>query len=89
MQFRFTKHALERMFERDIESNECILAFEQGNIVEDYPDDTPFPSQLRIGPINGKIIHVVGAISNEIVHIITVYEPTSVRWTEDYMKRRN
>jgi Domain of unknown function (DUF4258) len=86
--FHFTKHALEKMFERRISPNQCIEAFRQNVVIEQYPKDTPFPSQLRIGKVSGKVLHVVVSIDGDSVYFITAYEPDPNRWTTDFTKRK-
>jgi len=39
-------HATRRMFEREIEESDILLAIENGIIIEDYGNDYPFPSVL-------------------------------------------
>jgi hypothetical protein len=42
----YTRHALEKMFARRISPDIVELVVKTGETVEDYPDDTPFPSCL-------------------------------------------
>ncbi|MFB0533457.1 MAG: DUF4258 domain-containing protein [Anaerolineae bacterium] len=56
-----------------------------GEIIEDYPDDTPYPSCLVLGRTQrGRPVHVVCAHVPEEDRsiIITVYEPDPDRWIE-------
>ena len=39
-------HALKRMFERNITTNEIKLVLQNSKVVRAYEDDTPFPSYL-------------------------------------------
>ena len=60
----------------------CALVLSIGEVIEDYPDDTPYPSNLILGWIKGRPIHVVAAHNSdekEIV-VITVYEPDPQQW---------
>ena len=86
--FRFTKHALEKMFERAISPDQCIEAFRQNIVIEDYPKDTPFPSQLRMGKLSRKVLHIVVSFDGDLVHFITAYEPDPDRWNADFSKRK-
>lgn len=82
-------HALQRMFEREISDAEVNEVLINGTCIEDYPDDTPYPSQLILGFANEKAIHVVLAnivLENETV-IITVYSPEAKKWTADFKTR--
>jgi hypothetical protein len=86
---RYTAHALERMFERGISPSDCESVLETGDVIETYPDDQPFPSELRLGFVNDRPIHLVVSRDNETVHVITAYEPSRLRWEEDFRKRRS
>ena len=62
---------------------------ETGEAIEEYPDDTPYPSRLILGCYKGRLIHVVAAnnpIDKEII-IITVYEPDTSEWDPDCRER--
>ena len=75
-------HAVKRMFERRISADEVRYVLETGEAIEEYPDDTPYPSRLIMGWYKGRPIHVVAAnnsLDKEII-IITVYEPDPSEW---------
>jgi uncharacterized protein DUF4258 len=58
--------------------------------VEDYPDDTPYPSRLVLGWNGRRPIHVVVADNlddNENI-VITVYEPDPEEWEPDFRRRK-
>ena len=57
--YRF--HAVQRMFERKITVEEVRYALEAGEVIEEYSDDTPYPSCLILGCHRGRAIHVVAA----------------------------
>lgn len=40
------RHALERMAERDIRRFDALEVLLSGELIENYPDDQPFPSAL-------------------------------------------
>lgn len=87
---RFTGHAQTRMVERGIKQNDVINAINTGKIIEQYPDDYPFPSCLVLGlDIRNVYIHVVLAVRGIEIVIITVYRPTLEKWEIGYEKRRN
>jgi hypothetical protein len=57
-----------------------------GEIVEDYPVDTPYPSQLLLGWREDRPLHLVvanNAADNERI-VITVYEPDADHWEPDF-----
>jgi len=85
----FSGHAVQRMFERQIQKDDVRLALPTSEIITSYQDDKPFPSYLLLG-FNGKIpIHIVLAKDeeNETCHILTVYWPDSTIWGADFKTR--
>jgi hypothetical protein len=82
-------HAVQRMFERKISAEEIRYVLEMGEVIEEYPDDTPYPSRLILGWYKGRLIHVVAAdnTSDDEMVIITVYEPDPSEWDLDGRKR--
>jgi hypothetical protein len=82
------KHALERMFERDIRRAEILETLARGEIITAYPDDHPVPSAL-IGAGGGIRLHVVAAldVDNATCYVITVYRPDDEHF-EPNMKTR-
>jgi hypothetical protein len=88
----FRVHATKRMFERGISQGDALLVIDKGSIIEEYPDDFPFPSVL----INGidsanKHLHCLVSFdrSAERFYIITVYHPDPEKWVENYSKRKH
>ena len=81
-------HTRKRMIERNIKIKEVKEAIEYGAIIEEYLDDKPLPSYLICGKTSQmRPIHVVVAVDEEVVAIITVYEPDPDKWI-DFTKRR-
>jgi hypothetical protein len=84
----YTKHAKDEMESEElgeIREDEVFEAIIQGNIIEDYPDDDPYPSCLIFGRTSrNRPIHVVCAYSadDDIIIMVTVYEPHTVRWVD-------
>ena len=89
MAFIYRIHAVERMFQRDISEAEIETVVLNGEVIEEYLDDKPYPSFLVFGEIRKRIIHVVYAKNedNDYV-IITVYQPDLLKWKNDYRTRR-
>ena len=85
----FSAHAANRMFERAISADDVIEVVERGEVIEDYPDDTPYPSRLVLGYPAGRPLHVVVADSAETDEsiAITVYEPDPARWDQRFRRR--
>lgn len=88
--FKFSSHAIQRMFERDISKNEVIKSIDQGEIIASYPEDKPYPSYISMIIIDQRPIHVVFADNTDEKEaiIITVYIPDTTQWTVDYKSRR-
>lgn len=84
------KHALVRMLERNIQSDDIIEAILNSVIVEEYNDDKPFPSSLILGYSNNRSLHIVVSYDSEFktVYIITVYEPSIELWSSDFKTKR-
>jgi hypothetical protein len=72
------------MFERDISREDIINALKFGIIIENYPNDYPYPSCLVLG----NYLHVVCGIGNNTLWIITVYRPSFDEWENDWKHRK-
>ena len=84
----WTEHALKRMQVRGISRADVKNCIMNGEIIEQYPDDYPYPSALIFGhALDGKIIHVICGLDEEI-YFITAYEPTTEKFMEDLRTRR-
>ncbi|QOP43572.1 DUF4258 domain-containing protein [Sulfurimonas sediminis] len=71
MTFIYREHAIQRMFERDIFEINVEDTIKNGEIIEEYLDDKPYPSFLVL-KINNKPLHVVFAkegLKNEMYHL--------------------
>ena len=85
----WTQHCLQRMQERDISRADVKNGIATGEIIEDYPDDYPYPSCLIIGyTIGNKTIHVVCGVGEGEVWLITAYYPDRAKWSEDFKTRK-
>jgi len=87
---RITNHADEEAQSDRLSFDEIFISIFQGEIIEDYPDDKPYPSCLIYGETIGKDpIHTVWAYNkeNEWAVLITVYRPDPRRWI-DWRTRR-
>ncbi len=88
MTFIYREHAIKRMFERDIFEEEIEETIKNGEVIEEYLDDKPYPSFLALKFFD-KPLHVVFAKNekdNEII-IITAYYPDKEKWSNDYKTR--
>jgi len=79
------------MYQRTISAAEVRHVIATGETVEDYPDDTPYPSRLVLGWNGSRPIHVVVAdnIDDEEKIVITVYEPDPLEWEPDFKRRKS
>ena len=87
---KFSSHAIQRMFERSIKKDTVVDVVKNGEIIQEYTDDKPYPSSLIMAMVNDKPIHVVSAFNekdNE-VYIVTVYIPNNEIWADDFKTRR-
>lgn len=85
----FTGHAVQRMFQRGISKNDIRICVEHGQIIEEYQDDTPYPSLLLLGFVQNRPIHIVLGIDseNDSCIVVTAYEPDRQLWGENFKKR--
>ena len=86
----FSVHAIRRMFSRGILASDVRHAIETGEIIEEYPDDTPYPSALLLAGIDDSPLHVVVAMDGaaDRVIIVSLYRPDPLKWEPGFRKRR-
>jgi hypothetical protein len=87
----FRIHALRQMFQRRISDSDIRELLSGGIIIEEYPDDTPYPSCLVSGTVDGRPLHTVMAYNNvdrEAI-VITAYEPDPAVWSDHFTTRRS
>ncbi|MGH8679833.1 MAG: DUF4258 domain-containing protein, partial [Burkholderiales bacterium] len=75
MKIIFRAHAVRRMFERAVSLDEVHAVLANGETIEDYPDDMPYPSRLVLGWIDRRPLHVVAAYNEDEDEtiVVTVY----------------
>ncbi len=67
--------------DRMITTEEVRTVIENGEVIEDYPDDSRGHSCLIFGRGNdGRPIHIVCSPKEEFLAIITVYIPDPSEW---------
>jgi predicted transcriptional regulator len=76
----FTHHARTQMYKRKIGSTEVKQTLVNGEIIEEYRDDKPYPSFLLCAKLAQKYLHVVCAVAKEQLFIITTYYPDDDLW---------
>lgn len=91
MRYFFSGHVFRRMAERGFSPDVIKSVIENGDVIKEYPDDTPYSSRLILGYDGMRPVHVVSAYNpaDDTEYVITVYEPDAERWTDDFTERRN
>lgn len=85
---RWTEHITTRMLQRGISRVDIVSAIRSGEIIEQYPDDYPFPSCLVLGMIHaGAPLHVVCGVGLGEAYMITCYTPDPREWDRDFRRR--
>ncbi len=86
----WSAHGLKRMLERGISRAAVKYVLAEGEIIEDYPDDKPFPSALCHGIWQKKALHVVMAydLGLKKIYVITAYWPDEEHFNNDFKIRR-
>jgi hypothetical protein len=79
------------MFQRGFTPLEVTAVADMGLAIEDYPDDTPYPSKLILGWIDARPVYLVLANNvPENVHVVVaIYEPDASRWGPDFVGRKS
>ena len=87
---RITDHADEEARADALSLDEVFSSVHGGEVIEDYPEDRPFPSCLVLGKtVHGDPVHSVWAYNSDVrwAVLITVYRPDPKRW-ENWRTRR-
>jgi len=82
---RITDHADEEAFNDCLTYEEIYISVIHGEIIEDYPNDKPYPSCLVMGKnFSGEPIHSVWAYNPGTLWavLVTVYRPNPKRWID-------
>lgn len=83
-------HAIQRMFERRVSAEDVEQVLATGEMIEEYPEDRPYPSRLVLGTVDNRPLHVVAAdnaVASETI-IISVYEPEPRQWEAGFRRRK-
>jgi Domain of unknown function (DUF4258) len=86
----FSGHAIQQMFYRRISREDVRAAITYGEILEEYPDDQPYPCCLILDYAGGIPLHVVFS-HDPITHtcyVVTAYIPDPKIWSDDFQTRR-
>ncbi len=85
-----TLHARKEAENDSLVLDDIFHSTQTGEIIEEYPDDTPYPSCLVYGTMSlGDPVHSVWAYDSgsKIAVLITVYRPDPNRWV-NWKERR-
>lgn len=83
-----TKNVLIRFEERGIILGDVSKVIMQGEIIEQCPDDFPYPSFLLLGlSISGMYLHACVASSGENIRVITACYPDLNECEPDFKTR--
>ncbi len=88
---RITDHADEESHSDGLAFDEVFTSVFNGEIIEDYPNDKPYPSSLIFGKnFRNEPIHSVWAYNkeNQWAVLITVYRPDPARWIDWKIRRK-
>jgi hypothetical protein len=88
--YLYLPHAIRQMSrpERMISTAEVRSVIKNGQIIEDYPEDSRGHSCLILGKgYNKRAIHIVCSPKKEFLAIITAYIPDPDEWSNDYKVR--
>jgi hypothetical protein len=78
------------MFERRISQQAVLDVLAAGEVIEENPDDQPFPSRVVLGWFHGRPLHVVSAVDAALDEqiVITVYDPDPALWDPAFRRRQ-
>lgn len=83
-EYEISFHAEKERYAEDITLNDIETAIFNGEILEDYPNDSRGPSCLILGYSQNRTIHIVsGFTSLQWIRIITVYLPKQPKWIDE------
>jgi len=68
----------------------CRHTAASGEVIAEYPDDSPYPSVLILASVAGRPLHVVAARDDGAKHcyVITAYVPDPAQWGSDFRTRK-
>lgn len=86
----WSAHVLQRILEQGISREGVMKIISTGEMIENYPDDRPFPSGLFYGLWQEQPLHVVIAYdsNHHKVFLITAYWPDEEHFEADFKTRR-
>lgn len=78
------------MFERGVPVSTVEATVRSGEVIEAYPNDSPWPSWLLLGQHEGRALHVVVAAdaATGVCVVVTVYWPGVKQWDASFTRRK-
>ena len=89
----FSRHAKVEMENEEfgtILAKDVYEAISNGKMIENYPNDEPYPSCLVFGRTGtNRALHIVCAYSkeNDLTIIVTVYQPDPTKWIDNERRK--
>lgn len=86
----FLPHGVRQMSRPDrmITTSEVRRVVDEGEVIEDYPQDVRGHSCLMLGyGEGGRAIHIVCSPKDEYLAVITAYLPNKDEWSDDFRVR--
>ena len=83
-----TSHCSLRLEQRNITEDDIESALNNGEIIEQYPDDYPWPSCLILGYSNNHPLHICMGSNGDAAKLITAYWPDPKKWSADFKQRK-
>ncbi len=89
-QVYFSRHAVERLFQRGISAETISELLLSGEVIASYPEDKPYPSVLLLGFAEQQPVHAVVARdpATSSCYLVTVYRPDPMLWGSGFKTRR-
>ena len=85
----FRVREVKQMFARGISEVEVRDVLEDGETIEESPDDLPYSFRLLLGWVDNRPLHiVVSMVDASTIAVVTVYEPTDSRWEPGFRARK-
>ena len=86
---RWTNHVMIRLLQRNITQSDIENAILNGEIIEEYENDYPYPSCLVYGiNLYNKVLHIVCGSNGEELWIITAYYLDNIEWENNLKTRK-
>jgi hypothetical protein len=87
-EYELTLHTIKRCDSRNILLEEIEQVLAKGKVIEEYPDDKPFPSCLIMDFVRSCLpLYVVCAFSGEKAYIITAHWLDPTKWLDPWTRR--